>query len=240
MGDNLIFTMLWKEEYALRILLAEDQPDLLDVTVKRLRAEGFGVDGCADGQQALDYLDATDYDLVILDIMMPKVDGLTVLRTLRSRKNPVPVLLLTARDAISDRVEGLDAGADDYLTKPFDFSELTARVRALLRRNSTEKSDLLQAGDLVMELSTHRVTRDGREISLSTREFALLESLLRHKGAILSRAQLENQVWDYGFEGGSNIVDVYIRYLRKKIDDPFEKKLIHTVRGTGYTLRDEP
>ncbi len=240
MGDNLIFTTLWKEEYALRILLAEDQPDLLDVTVKRLRAEGFGVDGCADGQQALDYLEATDYDLVILDIMMPKVDGLTVLRTLRSRKNPVPVLLLTARDAISDRVEGLDAGADDYLTKPFDFSELTARVRALLRRNSTEKSDLLQAGDLVMELSTHRVTRDGREISLSTREFALLESLLRHKGAILSRAQLENQVWDYGFEGGSNIVDVYIRYLRKKIDDPFEKKLIHTVRGTGYTLRDEP
>ncbi len=237
MGDNLIFTTLWKEEYALRILLAED---LLDVTVKRLRAEGFGVDGCADGQQALDYLDATDYDLVILDIMMPKVDGLTVLRTLRSRKNPVPVLLLTARDAISDRVEGLDAGADDYLTKPFDFSELTARVRALLRRNSTEKSDLLQAGDLVMELSTHRVTRNGREISLSTREFALLESLLRHKGAILSRAQLENQVWDYGFEGGSNIVDVYIRYLRKKIDDPFEKKLIHTVRGTGYTLRDEP
>ena len=240
MGDNLIFTTLWKEEYALRILLAEDQPDLLDVTVKRLRAEGFGVDGCADGQQALDYLEATDYDLVILDIMMPKVDGLTVLRTLRSRKNPVPVLLLTARDAISDRVEGLDAGADDYLTKPFDFSELTARVRALLRRNSTEKSDLLQAGDLVMELSTHRVTRDGREISLSTREFALLESLLRHKGAILSRAQLENQVWDYGFEGGSNIVDVYIRYLRKKIDDPFKKKLIHTVRGTGYTLRDEP
>ena len=224
----------------MRILFAEDQPDLLDVTVKRLRAEGFGVDGCADGQQALDYLEATDYDLVILDIMMPKVDGLTVLRTLRSRKNPVPVLLLTARDAISDRVEGLDAGADDYLTKPFDFSELTARVRALLRRNSTEKSDLLQAGDLVMELSTHRVTRDGREISLSTREFALLESLLRHKGAILSRAQLENQVWDYGFEGGSNIVDVYIRYLRKKIDDPFEKKLIHTVRGTGYTLRDEP
>ena len=240
MGDNLIFTTLWKEEYALRILLAEDQPDLLDVTVKRLRAEGFGVDGCADGQQALDYLEATDYDLVILDIMMPKVDGLTVLRTLRSRKNPVPVLLLTARDAISDRVEGLDAGADDYLTKPFDFSELTARVRALLRRNSTDKSDLLQAGDLVMELSTHRVTRNGREISLSTREFALLESLLRHKGAILSRAQLENQVWDYGFEGGSNIVDVYIRYLRKKIDDPFEKKLIHTVRGTGYTLRDEP
>ncbi len=210
------------------------------MTVKRLKSEGFGVDGCSDGAQALEHLDAMDYDLVILDIMMPQVDGLTVLRTLRARKNPVPVLLLTARDAVSDRVAGLDAGADDYLTKPFDFSELTARIRALLRRGSAEKSDLLQAGDLTMELSTHRVVRGGKEISLSTREFALLESLMRHKGAILSRTQLENQVWDYGFEGGSNIVDVYIRYLRKKIDDPFEKKLIHTIRGTGYTLRDEP
>ena len=206
----------------------------------RQASEGFGVDGCSDGAQALEHLDAMDYDLVILDIMMPQVDGLTVLRTLRARKNPVPVLLLTARDAVSDRVAGLDAGADDYLTKPFDFSELTARIRALLRRGSAEKSDLLQAGDLTMELSTHRVVRGGKEISLSTREFALLESLMRHKGAILSRTQLENQVWDYGFEGGSNIVDVYIRYLRKKIDDPFEKKLIHTIRGTGYTLRDEP
>ena len=224
----------------MRILLAEDQRELLEVTVKRLKSEGFGVDGCSDGAQALEHLDAMDYDLVILDIMMPQVDGLTVLRTLRARKNPVPVLLLTARDAVSDRVAGLDAGADDYLTKPFDFSELTARIRALLRRGSAEKSDLLQAGDLTMELSTHRVVRGGKEISLSTREFALLESLMRHKGAILSRTQLENQVWDYGFEGGSNIVDVYIRYLRKKIDDPFEKKLIHTIRGTGYTLRDEP
>ena len=224
----------------MRILLAEDQRELLEVTVKRLKSEGFGVDGCSDGAQALEHLDAMDYDLVILDIMMPQVDGLTVLRTLRARKNPVPVLLLTARDAVSDRVAGLDAGADDYLTKPFDFSELTARIRALLRRGSAEKSDLLQAGDLTMELSTHRVVRGGKEISLSTREFALLESLMRHKGAILSRTQLENQVWDYGFEGASNIVDVYIRYLRKKIDDPFEKKLIHTIRGTGYTLRDEP
>lgn len=224
----------------MRILFAEDNHDLRDITVKRLRAEGFGVDGCENGREVLDYIASTEYDLVILDIMMPKIDGITVLRTLRAAKNPVPVLLLTAMDAVADRVAGLDAGADDYLTKPFDFSELTARIRALLRRNSDEKSDILQAVDLTVELSTHRVTRGGKEINLSSREFALLESLMRHKGAVLSRSQLENQVWDYGFEGGSNIVDVYIRYLRKKIDDPFEVKLIHTIRGAGYTLREEP
>ena len=223
----------------MRILFAEDEPALREVTVKRLKAEGFGVDGCRDGREALDYLDSTDYDVVILDIMMPGIDGLTVLRTLRSRGNTVPVMLLTARDAVADRVGGLDAGADDYLTKPFEFAELTARIRALLRRNSDNKTDTASVADLTVEFSTRKVTRGGVEISLSSREFALLESLIRHKGAILSRTQLENQVWDFGFEGGSNIVDVYIRYLRKKIDAPFEKKLIHTVRGAGYTLREE-
>ncbi len=223
----------------MRILFAEDEPALRKVTVKRLKAEGFGVDGCRDGREALDYLDSTDYDVVILDIMMPGIDGLTVLRTLRSRGNTAPVMLLTARDAVADRVGGLDAGADDYLTKPFEFAELTARIRALLRRNSDNKTDTASVADLTVEFSTRKVTRGGVEISLSSREFALLESLIRHKGAILSRTQLENQVWDFGFEGGSNIVDVYIRYLRKKIDDPFEKKLIHTVRGAGYTLREE-
>ena len=223
----------------MRILFAEDEPALREVTVKRLKAEGFGVDGCRDGREALDYLDSTDYDVVILDIMMPVIDGLTVLRTLRSRGNTVPVMLLTARDAVADRVGGLDAGADDYLTKPFEFAELTARIRALLRRNSDNKTDTASVADLTVEFSTRKVTRGGVEISLSSREFALLESLIRHKGAILSRTQLENQVWDFGFEGGSNIVDVYIRYLRKKIDDPFEKKLIHTVRGAGYTLRED-
>ena len=223
----------------MRILFAEDEPALREVTVKRLKAEGFGVDGCRDGREALDYLDSTDYDVVILDIMMPGIDGLTVLRTLRSRGNTVPVMLLTARDAVADRVGGLDAGADDCLTKPFEFAELTARIRALLRRNSDNKTDTASVADLTVEFSTRKVTRGGVEISLSSREFALLESLIRHKGAILSRTQLENQVWDFGFEGGSNIVDVYIRYLRKKIDDPFEKKLIHTVRGAGYTLRED-
>ena len=223
----------------MRILLAEDEDDLREVTVKRLKTEGFGVDGCRDGQEALEYLDAADYNLVILDIMMPRLDGLSVLRKLRSVGNPVPVLLLTAKDAVSDRVQGLDAGADDYLTKPYAFEELMARIRALVRRNCTEKSDVLTVGDLSVELSTKRVMRGGKEILLSAKEFGLLETLIRHKGQVLSRAQLENQVWDFGFEGSSNIVDVYIRYLRRKVDDPFEKKLIHTIRGAGYVLKEE-
>lgn len=224
----------------MRILFAEDEDDLREITVKRLKAEGFGVDGCRDGEEALHCLELAQYNLVILDIMMPKMDGLTVLKKLRQRKNPVPVLLLTARDSISDRVNGLDSGADDYLTKPYAFEELLARIRALGRRNSTEKSDCLTAGDLSVELSSRTVTRAGKEIALSAKEFALLEALMRHKGQVLSRSQLENQVWDFGFEGGSNIVDVYIRYLRRKVDDPFEKKLIQTVRGAGYTLKEEP
>lgn len=223
----------------MRILIAEDEKDLREVTVKRLKAEGFGVDGCGDGKEVLEYLEAADYSLVILDIMMPRMDGLTALKKIRQMGNPVPVLLLTAKDAVADRVAGLDAGADDYLTKPYAFEELLARIRALARRNSTEKSDILTVGGLSVELSSKRVMREGQEILLSAKEFALLETLIRHKGQVLSRAQLENQVWDFGFEGGSNIVDVYIRYLRRKVDDPFEKKLIHTIRGAGYVLREE-
>ena len=223
----------------MRILITEDEKDLREVTVKRLKAEGFGVDGCGDGKEVLEYLEAADYNLVILDIMMPRMDGLTALKKIRQMGNPVPVLLLTAKDAVADRVAGLDAGADDYLTKPYAFEELLARIRALARRNSTEKSDILTVGSLSVELSSKRVMREGQEILLSAKEFALLETLLRHKGQVLSRAQLENQVWDFGFEGGSNIVDVYIRYLRRKVDDPFEKQLIHTIRGAGYVLREE-
>lgn len=223
----------------MRILFAEDEKDLLEVAVKRLKAEGFGVDGCADGEEALLYAMSTDYDLLILDIMMPKADGITVLKKLRASGKNMPVLLLTAKDAVSDRVAGLDAGADDYLTKPYAFSELLARIRALLRRNGGIKSDVLTAGDLKLELSTHRVKRGDVEIELSSKEFALLESFMRNKGKVLTRAQLETQVWDYGFTGGSNVIDVYIRYLRKKIDEPFQQKLIHTVRGRGYVLKED-
>ncbi len=222
----------------MRILIADDERDLLDVTVKRLKSDGFSVDSCENGEDALFYIENTKYDLAVLDIMMPKLDGLTVLRTLRARKNSIPILLLTAKDSINDRVEGLNAGADDYLIKPFAYDELIARIRALLRRHSDEKTDILSIADLTMELSTKKVMRSGVEIILSSKEFALLEYLMRNKGAVISRAQLENHVWDYGFEGGSNIVDVYIRYLRKKIDEPFEVKLIHTVRGMGYTIRE--
>lgn len=222
----------------MRILVADDEHDLLDVTIKRLKADGFSVDGCENGEDALYYIENTKYDLAVLDIMMPKLDGLTVLRTLRARKNSIPILLLTAKDSINDRVEGLNAGADDYLIKPFAYDELIARIRALLRRHSDEKTDILSIADLTMELSTKKVMRNGAEIILSSKEFALLEYLMRNKGAVISRAQLENHVWDYGFEGGSNIVDVYIRYLRKKIDEPFEVKLIHTIRGMGYTIRE--
>ncbi len=224
----------------MRILVAEDEQDLLEITVKRLKAEGYGVDGCDNGEDAAYYLENTAYDLAILDIMMPKKDGLTILRELRERGEALPVLLLTALDAIGDRVEGLDAGADDYLTKPFAFDELLARVRMLLRRNSKDKTDQLTVGDLTMTLSTRTVRRDGREISLSAKEFSILECLMRNRGTVLTRSQLESHVWDYDFEGGSNIIDVYVRYLRKKIDEPFEKKLIHTVRGVGYTLKEEP
>ena len=223
----------------MRLLFAEDEPELRSVTVRRLKGEGFGVDGCADGQEALDFAESMDYDLIILDIMMPKQDGLSVVRKLRRDGNATPVLLLTAKDAVSDRVAGLDAGADDYLTKPYAFDELLARIRALLRRQSPQKSDCLQAGDLKLCISSKKVTRGGKEIPLSAKEFSLLESLMRHKGSVLSRLQLENQVWDYDFDGSSNVIDVYIRYLRRKIDDPFETKLIHTVRGAGYVLKEE-
>ena len=223
-----------------KIMLVDDAAFMRMMIKNALTASGYtDFVEAQDGAEAVTKYEEEKPDMVIMDITMPNMDGLTVLRTLRSRGSQIPVLLLTARDSVGDRVGGLDAGADDYLTKPFEFEELAARIRALLRRRSPEKTDAVSVGDLTVEFSTRRVTRGGKEIHLSSKEFALLESLIRHKGAVLSRTQLENQVWDYGFEGGSNIVDVYIRYLRKKLDDPFEKKLIHTIRGAGYTLREE-
>ncbi len=222
----------------MRLLLVEDEPELRDITVKRLRAEGYIVDGCGDGLSALDYARAAEYDAIILDIMLPEMDGLEVLRILRQEGSSVPVLLLTARDSIEDRVKGLDAGADDYLVKPFSFAELTARIRALTRRKPVDiNSDKLKLADLEMDLNARVVRRGDKNIILTQREFALLEVLLRNKEIVLTRERIEQQIYDFGFDGGSNVIDVYIRYLRKKIDQEFEPKLIHTVRGTGYVLR---
>jgi len=221
----------------MKLLLVEDEMDLRNILEKRLKKE-FSVDACGDGESALDYLAVYNYDLIILDIMLPKIDGISVLRTVRQKGMTMPILLLTAKGSIEDRVSGLDAGADDYLVKPFAFEELMARLRVLIRRQGQQISNLLQVGDLTLDIATHKVMRSGKEISLSSKEYMLLEYLMQHPNIILTRNQLEQCAWNNSFEGGSNIVDVYIRYLRKKIDDGFEQKMIRTVRGAGYCLED--
>lgn len=223
----------------MRILLAEDERDLNRIITKKLEREGYSVDSCHDGEEAIDYLMAADYDGAILDIMMPKADGFQVLETLRKSGKATPVLFLTARDSVVDRVKGLDSGANDYLVKPFAFEELMARIRAMTRKAFGQATNLLKAGDLTMDLAAHRVTRAGEDITLSAREYALLEYMMHNKGVVLSRETIEDHIWNFDYEGGTNVVDVYIRYLRKKIDDGHEKKLIHTVRGSGYVLREE-
>ena len=221
----------------MRILVVEDETQLLQLLDKRLRQEGYSVDSVADGEQAILYADVGDYDCIILDIMLPKVDGLTVLKTLRDKRQSVPVLLLTARDSIKDRVKGLDSGADDYLVKPCSYDELSARVRALLRRESDNKSNIINVGDLSLNLINREVTRAGQQITLSAKEYSLLEYMMRNVGRTLTRGQIIEHVWNFDFDNDSNVVDVYIRYLRSKIDDSYEKKLIHTVRGAGYVMR---
>lgn len=220
-----------------RILIAEDEKDLNQILTSRLKAEHYSVDSCKDGQEALDYIAGAEYDAVILDIMMPVLDGLTVLRTIRRQGSTIPVLLLTARDSIEDRVTGLDAGANDYLVKPFAFEELLARIRVLLRKPAETSSTCLQTADLKILLDTHQVFRGNTEIRLSGKEFSLLRYMMQNEGIVLSRDKLEQHIWNYDFTGGSNVIDVYIRYLRRKIDDGFEPKLIHTIRGTGYVLK---
>lgn len=223
----------------MRILIVEDEPDLLDALKKQLQSSGYSVDDCGNGLDAEDYLKMATYDAVVLDIMLPGIDGLTLLKKMRAEGNTTHVLLLTALDSIENKVNGLDAGADDYLVKPFAYDELLARLRVLLRRRSGQTTNVLEYGGLVMDLNSRTVTRDGTEITLSSKEFAVLEYLLRNPGRVLSRDKIENHVWNYDFEGGSNVVDVYIRYLRKKIDNGFNKKLLHTIRGAGYVLREE-
>ncbi|MCD7813985.1 MAG: response regulator transcription factor [Lachnospiraceae bacterium] len=222
----------------MRILLAEDERDLNRILTKKLTSEGYSVDSCFDGDEAIDHLTCADYDAIILDIMMPSSDGFAVLRSLRNARKPSPVLFLTARDSISDRVKGLDSGANDYLVKPFSFEELLARVRAMIRTAHGSVSSELKVADLVLDTASGRVTRGGREITLSAKEYALLEYLMHNAGLVLSREKIEDHIWNYDYEGGTNVVDVYISYLRKKIDDGHEQKLIRTVRGRGYMLSE--
>ena len=221
----------------MRILVVEDEKDLNRVISKRLESEGYSVDRCFDGEEALDFIDVGEFDAIIMDIMMPRINGIEVLKQMRSRNNTTPVLLLTARDGIGDRVNGLDAGADDYLVKPFAFEELLARIRVMTRKASGNPTNVFSAADLTMDLNSHTVVRGDVNINLSAKEFEILEYLLRNKGIVLSREKIESHVWNFDYSGGTNVVDVYIRYLRKKIDDEFEPKLIHTVRGCGYVLR---
>lgn len=223
----------------MRILIAEDEKSLNRIIAKQLKASGYSVDCCFNGEEAYDMIRMTDYDAAVFDVMMPKTDGFTLLKKIRNEGNNLPVLFLTARDSIDDRVEGLDIGADDYLVKPFAFEELLARIRVLIRKNSVSKSNIISVADLTVDISSKKVTRNDKIISLSAKEYELLQYLAVNNGIVLSREKIEDHIWNYDYEGGTNVVDVYIRYLRKKIDDGFDKKLIHTVRGMGYVLREE-
>jgi heavy metal response regulator len=220
-----------------RILVIEDERKVARFLQRGLEAEGFAVEVAHDGEAGLGLALAHEWDAVILDVMLPRRDGLSVLDAIRARRRPVPVLLLTARDAVTDRVAGLDRGADDYLTKPFAFEELLARLRALLRRGGAAGSPVLEVADLRLDPQTRTVTRAGRRIDLTAKEFALLEFFLRQPGRVLSRALIAQHVWGVSFDTFSNVIDVYVNYVRRKIDADFEPKLLHTVRGTGYVLK---
>lgn len=222
----------------MRILLAEDEKDLNHIITQKLTSDGYSVDPCFNGLEAIDILSYTEYDAIILDIMMPKADGYAVLQALRSAGKTTPVLFLTAKDAVADRVKGLDSGANDYLVKPFSFEELTARIRAMTRTEFGMTDNVLTVGDLTLDCATHIVKRDDKEIILSAKEYALLEYLMHNRGIILSREKIEDHIWNFDYEGGTNVVDVYISYLRKKIDEGYKNKLIHTVRGRGYVIRE--
>ena len=226
----------------MRILVVEDEKKINDIIVKTLKQEKYGVDSCFDGEEALDYIFSVEYDIILLDIMLPKRNGFEVMESMRKKGIKTPVLFLTARDQIEDRVKGLDLGADDYLVKPFAFEELLARIRVVLRKNSVSGEDsgnILKIANLTVDCNKHEVFRDDILIKLSAKEFSILEYMMRNRGRVVSKEKIEEHVWDFDYEGGSNIVEVYIKFLRKKIDNDFSPKLIHTIRRVGYILKVE-
>jgi heavy metal response regulator len=220
----------------MRILVIEDEKKVANFIKKGLEEEHYAVDTAYDGEVGLFMAEANEYDLIVLDLMIPKIDGLEVLKRIRGSKNNVPILVLTAKASVDDIVKGLDTGCDDYLTKPFEFVEFLARIRALLRREKIDKEPLLKLADLTLSLVTHKVTRKGKEIDLTSKEYALLEYFMRSPEKVLTRTMISEHVWDYHFDSLTNVIDVYVNYLRKKIDKDFEPKLIHTIRGVGYIL----
>jgi len=222
----------------MRVLLVEDEKKVASFIKKGLEEHGYAVDCASDGKTGLAMALDQVHDLVILDINLPEIDGLSVLRQIRTSEMDTPVLLLTIRATIEDKVIGLDTGADDYLAKPFSFEELLARARALLRRGSDTKTPVLKIADLSLDPASRQVFRDGKRIELTAKEFAVLEYFMRNSGRVLTRSMIIDHAWDYGYEAETNVVDVYVNYLRKKIDAPHQQKLLHTVRGTGYVLRE--
>jgi two-component system OmpR family response regulator len=228
--------MCWAGAAAVRLLVVEDAPKMSALLQRAFREDGYAVDVQVDGNGAVWMASECDFDAVILDIGLPDIDGFDVCRQLRQRARWMPILMLTAREAVPDLVCGLDAGADDYVTKPFEIEELRARVRALIRRGPGERPAVLTAGDLVLDPAARTVRRGNTEISLATKEFAVLEYFMRHRGQVISRARFLEHVWDFAHDGDSNIVDVYVRILREKVDRPFQARSIETVRGAGYRL----
>ena len=221
----------------MRILVIEDEKKVASFIKKGLEEEHYAVDTAYDGETGLFMADVNEYDLIVLDLMIPKIDGLEVLQRIRSNKNNVPILVLTAKDTVEDIVKGLDSGCDDYLTKPFNFTVFLARIRALLRREKIEKEPLLKLADLTLSPVTHKVMRGEKEIELTSKEYALLEYFMRNPDKVLTRTMISEHVWDYNFDSLTNVIDVYVNYLRRKIDKDFEPRLIHTIRGVGYIMK---
>jgi heavy metal response regulator len=220
----------------MRVLVVEDERRIADFVCRGLSEQGYAVDVAYDGDEALQWTDVADFDVIILDVMLPVRDGIEVCRTLRDRRLRTPILMLTARDAVEDRVRGLDSGADDYLVKPFAFAELLARLRALTRREPVALGTVLRVGDLVLDTTTREASRQGMPLELTSKEYALLEYLMRHPNQVLTRTMIAEHVWSYDFDNSTNVIDVHVRNLRRKIDDPFPAKLIQTIRGAGYRI----